>query len=489
MTPQNRVSLDPANWDDFSTSAHQMLDDMIENMRTVRDRPIWQKMPDDIRAEFTAPLPENGADLSAVYEEFTEHILPYPMGTTHPRFWAWVIGSGLPVSVLAELLAATQNPNLGGGDHVANEVEKQVINWSKQMFGFPEGASGLLVSGGSMANFVALAVARHNKAPYDVREEGVQGQAVKMTFYASVEAHSSVPKALQLLGIGKAGLRLIPTNDQFEIDVAALEAQIIADKTAGYLPVCIIGGLGTVNTGAVDDLGALLKIAGKYDMWFHIDGAFGAMSVLAPQFEHLRDIVSQADSLAFDFHKWMYIPYEAGCTLIRDREQHSTTFSEHPAYLAHQPRGVGAGTDWFSDYGLQLSRGFKALKIWFAIKVHGLGDFRQSIQQNMDHATYLAQKVTAHPDLELAAPAPMNIVCFRFVAPGLSGTEQDDLNREILFRIQEAGIAVPSYTTLNGRFAIRVAHTNHRSTYEDFDLLLESVTDFAKVILAEKVAG
>ncbi|MEQ8676185.1 MAG: aminotransferase class I/II-fold pyridoxal phosphate-dependent enzyme [Aggregatilineales bacterium] len=489
MTPHNRVSLDPANWEDFRASAHTMLDDMIDNMRTVRDRPVWQPMPDEIRAEFTSPMPESGSELNAVYDEFTRTILTYPLGNTHPRFWAWVIGSGVPVGVLAELLASTMNPNAGGGDHSANEVEKQVINWSKQMFGFPEDASGLLVSGGSMANFVGLAVARHNKAPYDVRAEGVQGQAVKMIFYASEQLHSSVTKALQLLGIGKAGLRLIPTNDQFEIDVDALEAQIHADKTAGQLPVCVVGSLGTVNTGAVDDLQALRDLTLKHDMWLHIDGAFGAMAVLAPQFEQLRTVVGQADSLAFDFHKWLYIPYEAGCALVRNHEEHIATFAENPAYLAHQPRGAASGQDWFTDYGLQLSRGFKALKIWFALKVHGMEDFRQSIQQNMDHAAYLAEIVSAHPDLELVAPVPMNIVCFRYVVAKLTDSELDALNKEILFRIQEAGIAVPSYTTINERFAIRCAITNHRSTFEDFALLVETVLQFGQTILAENVAG
>jgi len=468
-------TLDPQDWDAMRALGHRMLDEMFDHLMTLRDEPAWRPMPDATRARFKSPAPQQGQPIEQIYDEFKRDILPYRQGTTHPRFWGWVIGTGTPFGMLAEMLAAAMNSNLGGGDHAANEVEKQVLNWFKDVMGFPASASGLLVSGGSMANFVGLAVARNTMAEHAVRKERIQATPRRMALYASIEAHASNKKSAELLGIGGEGLRSIPVNADYQIDLDALKAAITADRAAGLYPFCVIGNAGTVNTGAFDDLNALADLCAQEKLWLHVDGAFGALAKLAPDNAHLADGLERADSLAFDLHKWMYMPYEIGCTLVRREEDHVRTFAANPEYLAHMPRGLAGGSNWFTDYGLQLSRSFRALKAWMSIKEHGLEKYGRLIQQNMDQARYLAELVRAAPELELCAPFPLNIVCFRYATPGKTPQELNALNQEILMRLHEEGIALPSYTTLNGVWAIRAAITNHRSRREDFELLAREV--------------
>ena len=476
-------TLDPQDWDSLRTLGHQMVDDMLTYLETVRERPVWQPIPDDVREFLKQPAPQDGQPPAEVYQEFKDNILPYPLGNIHPRFWGWVMGGGTPFGVLAEMMAATMNPNMGGGDHVPNEVEKQVLGWLKAMMGFPSDASGILLSGGSMANLVGLTVARNTMAGYDLRKEGV-GAHGRMVLYASVEAHSSVQKAVELLGLGSDALRKIPTNADYEIDLDALRAAIAADKAAGLKPFCVVGNAGTVNTGAVDDLAALADICAAEKLWYHVDGAFGACAILAPRARSLLAGLDRADSLAFDLHKWLYMPFEIGCTLVRREQDHLNAFSLNPHYLAHLPRGAAGGVGWFSEYGLQLTRSFRALKAWMSFKEHGFARYGRLIQQNVDQAAYLAGLIEAAPELELSAPAPLNIVCYRFVVPGKDQDSLNAINQEILMRLHEQGIAVPSYTTLHGDFVLRVANTNHRSRRADFDLLVRETIRLGKEVAA-----
>jgi aromatic-L-amino-acid decarboxylase len=407
------------------------------------------------------------------------------MGNTHPRFWGWVIGTGSPSGMLAEMLAAGMNPNLGGGDHGAVYVEHQVIEWFKTLFGFPSGASGLLVSGGSMANLVGLTVARNIRAPYDVRREGLQGSSRRMTVYGSVEAHSSIQKAIELLGLGERNFRQIAVDDQYRIDLQALERAIREDRAAGHDPFCVVGNAGTVNTGAFDDLQALADLCQREALWLHVDGAFGALAGLSPDLKGLTAGMERADSLAFDMHKWMYMPYEIGCTLIRREPDHRRTFTLLPDYLEPQERGLGAEKFFFGEYGVQLSRGFRALKAWMLIKEHGIRKYGRLIHQNVHQARYLADLVDQHPDLERMAPVPLNIVCLRFNPGSLDPSALNHLNEEILLRLHERGIALPSYTMIDGQYVLRVAITNHRSRLEDFDLLVHSVADLGQEMVKE----
>jgi aromatic-L-amino-acid decarboxylase len=474
-------TLDPQDWDAMRALGHRMVDDMLDWLESAREREVWRPVPAEVKARFQQPLPAGPAAPAEVYADFREHILPYPMGNTHPRFWSWVMGNGTALGMLAEMLAAGMNPNMGGGEHVGIYVERQVIDWTKAMLGFPDDSSGLLVSGGSMANLVGLAVARNVHADFDVRAAGLQGCTGRMMIYTSSEAHSSIQKAVELLGLGSESLRLIPVDAAYRIDVAALEQALADDRAAGLQPICLIGHAGTVNTGAIDPLETLADIAAREGMWFHVDGAIGALGALAPDLRPKLAGMSRADSVALDFHKWMYVQFEAGCVLVRDEPSHRQAFTLTPEYLEHHgERGLAGGSRWPSEYGVQLTRGFRALKIWMSLREHGADKYGRLISQNAAQARYLAELVEASPELELVAPVDLNIVCFRFNPGAGSGRAGDDdalnaLNQEILLRLHESGLAAPSYTTLRGRYALRAAITNHRSRREDFDLLVREV--------------
>jgi len=483
----NELTLDPQSWDDFRTLGHRMLDDMVDYLACVRERPVWQPFPDAVRARLAEPLPHEGKPAAAVYEQFKRDVLPYPPGNIHPRFWGWVIGTGTPLAMLADMLASGMNPQAAGVQEGARHVEERVIAWLAEVMGFPAGSSVLLVSGGSMANLVALAVARQAKAGFDVREQGVGNGAPALVVYTSTEGHSSVKKAVELMGLGSRNLRLIPVDAAYRIDIAALKAAIAADRAQGRRPICVVGSAGTVNTGATDDLAALGALCRAENLWFHVDGAFGALLRLAPGLAGIVRGLETADSVAFDLHKWGYLPFEVGCTLVRHPDIHRDTFAAAPSYLGATARGLAAGGVLFADLGIQLSRGFRALKVWMAFKTYGIDTIGEVIAQNVAQIRYLVSLIEAHPQLELLAPAPLNICCFRYVAPGLDATALNALNQEILWRLQESGVALPSHTVLDGRFAIRVANTNQRSRREDFDLLVKTVVEIGDAVKKEKL--
>jgi aromatic-L-amino-acid/L-tryptophan decarboxylase len=472
-------TLDPDDWESMRALGHQMLDDMLDYVRTLRDQPAWQPVPGEVRDRFGAPTPLHPQAPEEVYGEFLSYVRPYALGNHHPRCWAWVMGTGTVLGSLAEMLATSMNVNAGGGEHSgAYFVERQVVSWFKEIMGFPPTASGLLTTGGSDANLIGLAVARNAKAGYDVRRDGLRAAPRRMVLYASKEAHSSVQRAVELLGLGSDALRLVPVTPSFRIDLSDLLARIDADRAAGHLPFCVVGAAGTTNTGAIDDLQALADLCRQEDLWLHVDGAFGAWAALAPRSSALVAGMERADSLAFDLHKWMYLPYEIACVLVRREEDHRRAFSLTPDYLSHGggARGMSGGDlPWTSDYGFQLSRGFRALKAWMSLKAHGTEKFARLIQQNIDQVRYLAGLVETSPELELLAPVSLNVACFRYVAPGFAESALDELNREILVELQERGIAAPSGTTVNGTYALRVANVNHRTRREDFDALVEAV--------------
>jgi glutamate/tyrosine decarboxylase-like PLP-dependent enzyme len=303
----------------------------------------------------------------------------------------------------------------------------------------------------------------------------MQAAPQKLIVYTSTEVHSSNQKAVELLGIGSQFYRKIPVKADYTIDLQALKEAIAADRTAGYRPICVIGNAGTINTGAIDDLNALADLCKREDLWFHVDGAIGAVAVLAETIKPQLAGIERADSIALDLHKWMHMPFEAGCILVRHDDAHRRTFSLTPDYLAHESRGLAAGTHWFSDYGVQLSRQFRALKVWMSIKEHGLERFGRMIARNVEQAHYFGQLVEKEPSLELLAPIGLDIVCFRFNPGGLDDERLNTLNKEILMQLHEQGIAAPSYTTLQGRYCLRIAIANHRSIQDDFDVLAREV--------------
>lgn len=482
MSRPQQETLDPESWERFRAHSHQVLDELMEWLRTVRERPAWQPVPEEVREALRAPLPVEGLGLEPAWEAFRRLVLPYPWGNVHPRFWGWVVGTGSPSGALAELATAVYNVNAWGGHQASAWVEAQVLSWFKEMLGFPAGSSGLLVTGGSMANLVGLAAARDSVSE-SVADDGLQAQSSGFTYYASSETHNSVEKAIRLLGVGSRGLRLVPVTPEFRMDLPALERAIAEDRSAGLRPCCVVGNAGTVNTGACDDLDGLADLCRREGLWLHVDGAFGALAALSERLRSLLAGMERADSIAFDLHKWLYLPYDVGCVLVRDPEIQRRSFATRAAYLAPLPRGAGAGEHDYSALGPELSREFRALKVWMLLQEHGVAKYARLIEQNVSQAKYLASVVHRHPELELLAPVPLNIVCFRYrrgPGPGL-----DDLNREILMRVQERGIAVPSGTLLQGRFGIRVAITNHRTRTSDLDYFVERLVETGREVAAE----
>lgn len=481
-------TLDPEDWSQVTALGHRMVDDLFDYLRSVRERRPWTSVPAATRARFSRPRPVAPADPAAIYEEFLEHVLPYPSGNIHPRFWGFVMGTGTPLAALAEMLAAGMNSNVSGFDDAATLVEGQVVAWLRDAFGFPAGAGGLLVSGGSMANLVGLTVARNSNAGFDVRNKGLHAAPRPLVLYASCETHSSVRKAVETLGLGRDSLRLLPVDADYRVDVGALRAALAADRAAGCHPFCIVGNAGTVNTGATDDLGALADLARDEKLWLHVDGAFGALAAWSPELRGQVAGLERADSLAFDLHKWGYVPYEAGCVLVRDAALQRSAFDVTAAYLAPARGGLAPEGPKLSDLGPQLSRGFRALKVWMALQEHGFDKLARLIRQNVAQAAYLADLVRAEAELELGAPAPLNVVCFRYRGqPGALHDEQlDALNAALLLRLHEDGIAVPTYTRLGGRYLLRVAITNHRSRREDFASLTREVLRLGRELQARR---
>jgi len=490
------VTLDPAGpaeWDEFRTLAHRMVDDMLDHLSGLREQPAWRPMPEPVRAALCEPLPVEGMGAAAAYRQFVERVLPYPNGNLHPRFWGWVQGNGTPLGMMADMLAAGLNPHLAGFNQAPARVEQQVLAWLAEVMGFPPTASGVLVTGATMANLLGLAVARHAAllaAGFDAGGHGLQAgpggrRPPRLTFYGSTETHGWAHKAAGLLGLGHAAYRQVPVDARYRLDLGALAARVRADREAGELPFCVVGTAGTINTGATDDLAALAGWCRAEGLWFHVDGAYGAWARLSPKLRAAVAGLEAADSLAFDLHKWGGLPFECGCALVRDARMHRAAFASTGSYLAETTRGVIAGGLPFADRGVDLTRGFKALKVWLSFKAHGLAALARVIEQNVDQAHHLAALVGSRAELELLAPVELNVVCFRYAPPGVPEEAFNAINEELLLRLQESGVAVPSGARLAGRYAIRVANVNHRSRRSDFEALVKAVVSIGAQVARE----
>lgn len=476
------TTLDPQDWDAFRARAHAMLERALDKMETATEGRAWTPVPDDLKRTLEARLPSDGTSADKVDARLSR-LLPHGVGNTHPRFFGWVHGSGTPNGIIAEMVAAAMNANAGGRDHAAIYVERQLVGWVKALFGFPDAASGLVVSGTSAATIIALKVARDRALGAAAREVGLAG--APLVAYASEQAHSCVARALDLLGIGKDALRRIPTGADFRMRPSALRQAISEDRAAGLQPFAIVGSAGTVNTGAIDPLEVLAEISRGEQLWFHVDGAFGACGMLSKTLAPKLAGISAADSLAFDFHKWLHVNYDAGFVLVRDGALHRAAFSDRPDYLKGVERGLAAGNPWPVEYGPELSRGFRALKIWAQLMEHGPDKLGAAISENCEQAKQLAALVDAHPALEQMAPVETSICCFRF-KPEVLVDDVDALNEEIVIRLQESGLAAPSTTRLGGELCIRVNITNHRTRRSDLSLLVDAVVETGGAIAAEK---
>jgi len=494
-----RVTFDPitdTDWASLRALGHRMLDDLMDAQQALPHTPVWRPVPPAKRPLFDEGGPEHGRGADAAYDQFRSHILPYGLGNWHPRFFGWVQGNGTPLAMLADMLASGMNPHMGGFNHAPAMVERQVIAWFAEWFGM-SGASGLFVTGGTMANVHALACARVTVARrqgHDVRKQGVQSwpgepAPAPLVFYGSRETHGWAHKAAEWLGLGDRAFRQVPVHPDFTMQREALGQMIAADRAAGLVPFCVIGTAGTVNTGATDDLNALADLCVEHSLWFHVDGAFGALAALSPLVRDQVAGMERADSLAFDLHKWGSMPFECACVLIRDANAHHAAFRNSASYLTPSDRGPTAGGMYFNERGLDLTRGFKALKVWMQLQADGVDKLGRIITQNVNQVRALVSLIDAHPELERLAPAPLNIVCFRYRPVNLdtasvSPDQLDALNREVLSLLQERGIALPSSTMIDGQFALRVAHVNHRSTDDDVTALVHDI-----VTIGREVAG
>ncbi|MGF6862740.1 aromatic-L-amino-acid decarboxylase [Rhodobacteraceae bacterium MBR-64] len=478
MTAQDRIApeetLDPADWAEARSLAHRMVDDAIDHVSGVRDRPIWQEMPAAVRGTFAGPLPQAPQQLTAVYAEITANLMPYPMGNIHPRFWMWYMGAGNFTGALADFLAAIDGSNLGGGNMAAALVDRQVTDWIRDMMGFPEGSSGTLVNGGSMANIIGLMTARNAMAGVDLRQESVDAMPQPLRFYASDQVHACHQKAMNLLGLGKRSLSKVPSDDAFRMDPGALKDRIRADRDYGTRPACVIATASTTNTGSIDDLSAIADLCAEEGLWLHVDGCIGALIAIAPDHRQLVAGIERADSLALDLHKGLQAPFDVGCALVRDCRQHRQTFAEDVEYLQKMSRGIAAA-EFLHDYNLDTTRGFRALKIWMMLKEHGVAKFGRLIDQGIAQAQYLTGLIAREPSLELMAPTVTDVVCFRANPGGMEEAALRALNIEIMLQLQEAGIAAVSDTTVKEHHCLRVAICNHRTRRADLDLLVTEV--------------
>lgn len=462
----------------FRQLGYRVIDILTEDLASIPDAPARRPISDELRESLIhQPLPEAPSDPDAILDRFVQDILPYPMGNATPRFFAWVNSPAAPLAVLAEALAAGMNPSVAGGDHAATYVEHAVLNWLKTIMGFPAASGGLLASGGSMANLIGLAVMRHVKAQGDIRKEGFNGEPAPMIVYTSAQGHSCIQKAVELLGIGSGCLRKIPVDADFRMDIDALRVQIPADRAAGLRPVCVVASAGTVNTGAIDPLDEISKLCEIENLWFHVDGAYGAVGILAEQTQGLYAGIERADSLALDPHKWLYMPVECGCVLVKDANAMRDAFSLVPAYLRDDTT-----RPWFAEFGPQQTRGFRALKLWMAMQQIGVQGYRETISRDIDLAQALQDRIRARADFELVAAGPLSVSCFRYAPPGI--TDLNRLNRDLIPEVQKAGRVFITSTELNGQTVLRACIVNFRMTESDLDTLLDEIVRAGQIALA-----
>lgn len=465
------TTLDPPDWDALRAQGHRMLDDMLDHLARLDEQPVWRPAPDAVRALMRAPLPTKPEPLADVHALFCDAVLPYAGGNLHPGFMGWVQGGGTAVGMLAEMLAGGLNANLGGRDHMPIAVERQIISWMRNLFGFPASADGLFLTGASQANFVAVLLARTRALGQGIRRQGIPPYP-RLTAYASEAVHGCIPRAMEMAGLGSDQLRRIPVDREGRIRLPALRARILRDRAEGCLPFLLIGSAGTVNIGAIDDLDALATLAHEAGLHFHVDGALGALAVLAPDLAPLLRGLERCDSLAFDFHKWGQVPYDAGFLLVRDGAWQRQVFASDEAYLTRAATGLAAGDWWPCDTGPDLSRGFRALKTWFTLKTFGLRALGESIAQSCRLAQALAERIAREPRLDLLAPAALNIVCFGYRAPN-----GQDVNARIVERLHAGGRVAPSLSHISGQPAIRAAIVNHRTRPADIDALVAAVIE------------
>jgi glutamate/tyrosine decarboxylase-like PLP-dependent enzyme len=467
--------------DTFRELGYRAVDMIAEQLAAIHDAPVRQTVPDDLRERLMhTPLSTDPVDPAVLLEQVAELILPYPMGNASPRFFAWVNSPPAPLGALADMIAAAHNASVAGGDHAATYVEHSVLNWIKAMFGFPEESGAILASGGSIANLIGLAVMRHIKGKR-VRADGFYSETAPMVIYTSTQGHSCVQKAVELLGFGGQYLRKIPVDRDCRMDMEALKAAIASDRDAGLRPVCVAASAGTVNTGAIDPLDEIADLCRTEGLWFHVDGAYGGFAILAPEVASHFEGIERADSLAVDPHKWLYVPVECGCALVRDQQAMRDAFSLVPPYLRDDTT-----LPWFSEFGVQQTRGFRALKLWMTLQQVGENGYRDLISRDINLARVLRERIRVRGDFELLAAGPLSVTCFRYTPPDeMWAADVHALNRALLDIVQREGRVFLTSTDLNGAFTLRACIINFRTSEADLDALLDTIAEAGQRIMAQ----
>jgi len=482
------------NGEEFRKLGHRLVDQIAGFLDGVRDRPVTRdNSPAALRILLGSDdLPTRGTPASELFEEVSDLLFDHSLLNGHPRFWGYITSSPAPIGALADLLASTVNPNVGAAilSPIATEIEAQTVRWIADLIGFPRNCAGLLVSGGNMANFVGFLAATNAKATWNLKEDGFRSSDKHLVAYVSAETHTWIDKAAELFGLGKNAIRVVPVSSDQKMDATALESQIKMDVASRYLPFLVIGAAGTVGTGAVDPLQTIAEICRKYDLWFHVDGAYGAPAAALPDADADLRALSQADSIALDPHKWLYAPLEAGCILVRDPRHLIDAFSHNPAYY-----NFDGGEDDpqinYHEYGPQNSRGFRALKVWLALREVGREGYVKMISADIALSKALHRAAELHSEIE-AGTQNLSITTFRFVPEGMdASTEEnrlyiDDLNREILNQLQRGGELFVSNAIVDGSYFLRACIVNFRTTLTDVNALLDIVVRVGRQVDAEQ---
>jgi aromatic-L-amino-acid/L-tryptophan decarboxylase len=488
--PFRELDWDPKRARDFGERALDIWQELLERLPEL---PVAPRVPlAETRNALALELPADPMPLDDLVEHLREVVLERSMYPGHPAFLAYISGAGTVPGAPADLLAAAVNPNLGGWRlaPAATAIERHLTAWFAQQFGFPETGSGLLVSGGAMAGFIGLKLARDRKAGWDVRSEGIR-TGPPLAVYGSDEVHHINARALDMLGIGREGLRHVPVDGDFRVRLDLLRDAIKSDLDAGVRPIAVVGSAGTVATGAIDPLPELAEIASEHDLWFHVDAAYGGPAIFSEELRPLLGGIERADSIAFDPHKWMYTPHSGGCILVRDLEHLARSFSIHEfaAYVHEDKERMGTDVDGI-DLGPQFSRGFQAFKVWVSLLAHGTRAYGRRIAHDVELAKYLHRRAEERPEFEAMAPTTLSITCFRYVPPDLGdieGREEylDSLNERLMSEIQLDGRVFPSNAVLNGRFVLRSCIVNFRTEAEQMDLLLDVAAEIGGKLDAE----
>jgi aromatic-L-amino-acid decarboxylase len=468
------VTLPDLSTEGFARTLARVSQLAVEYLRALPEREAFRRPPDDVVRRFeAAPLPAHGAPAEDILRDIERDVLPYSLGIGHPRWWGYIRASASPLGMAADLLAATMNNNCSGSAQIATYVEMTVVRWLAELVGYDPQAGGILLSGGSAANFVALAAMREAKLP-GTRQRGLRRLERAPVVYVTAETHSCIRRAVDLLGLGQDALRLLPTDADLRMDPAALAAAVAEDRSAGRLPLAVVATAGTVNTGVIDPLEAIRDVARRERLWFHVDGAYGAAGATLPELAARYRGLADADSLTVDPHKWLYVPYEAGGVLVRDRNALTRAFATKADYLEVEDTDYFSGPLWFHQQGPQLSRAFRALKVWAVMREMGVEGYRALWRRDLATAAELRRLVAAHPRLELVGPSDLSIVCFRYVP---RHGDPDRLNRRLVDRLQKDGRLFVSGTTVRGMACLRAAILNFRSTDADVKLAVDVVAE------------